>query len=169
MTTPMRSQYLALKKQYPDIILLFRLGDFYETFDDDARIVSSVCDVVLTSRPVGDGRARAAGRRALSRGRWLHRQADRGRLPGRHRRADRQRAAQGREARARGSCGAWSRRARWSSRRCCPRSGTTTSPRSCWRPNAAGLAYADISTGEFARCEISRSAADVAARGWPRN
>jgi DNA mismatch repair protein MutS len=53
MTTPMRSQYLAIKKQYPDIILLFRLGDFYETFDDDARIVASVCDVVLTSRPVG--------------------------------------------------------------------------------------------------------------------
>ncbi len=40
MTTPMRSQYLALKKQYPDIILLFRLGDFYETFDDDAKIVA---------------------------------------------------------------------------------------------------------------------------------
>ena len=55
MTTPMRSQYLAIKKQYPDIILLFRLGDFYETFDDDAKIVSSVCDVVLTSRPVGAG------------------------------------------------------------------------------------------------------------------
>jgi len=53
MTTPMRSQYLAIKKQYPDIILLFRLGDFYETFDDDAKIVASVCDVVLTSRPVG--------------------------------------------------------------------------------------------------------------------
>ena len=43
MTTPMRSQYLAIKKQYPDIILLFRLGDFYETFDDDAMIVSPVC------------------------------------------------------------------------------------------------------------------------------
>ena len=55
MTTPMRSQYLALKKQYPDIILLFRLGDFYETFDDDARTVAAVCDVVLTSRPVGTG------------------------------------------------------------------------------------------------------------------
>jgi DNA mismatch repair protein MutS len=54
MATPMRAQYLALKKQYPDIILLFRLGDFYETFDDDAKIVSEVCDVVLTSRPVGD-------------------------------------------------------------------------------------------------------------------
>ncbi len=62
MTTPMRGQYLALKKQYPDIILLFRLGDFYETFDDDAKIVSSVCDVVLTSRPVGgDERVPLAG------------------------------------------------------------------------------------------------------------
>src|SRR5512139_2917122 len=61
-TTPMRSQYLALKKQYPDIILLFRLGDFYETFDDDAKTVSSVCDVVLTSRPVGnDERVPLAG------------------------------------------------------------------------------------------------------------
>jgi DNA mismatch repair protein MutS len=61
-TTPMREQYLALKKQYPDIVLLFRLGDFYETFDDDARIVSSVCDVVLTSRPVGnDQRVPLAG------------------------------------------------------------------------------------------------------------
>jgi DNA mismatch repair protein MutS len=50
----MRSQYLALKRQYPDVILFFRLGDFYETFDEDARIVSKVCDIVLTSRPVGD-------------------------------------------------------------------------------------------------------------------
>ncbi len=62
MTTPMRSQYLALKKQYPDIILFFRLGDFYETFDEDAKIVASVCDVVLTSRPVGaDERVPLAG------------------------------------------------------------------------------------------------------------
>ena len=50
MTTPMRAQYLALKKKYPDVILLFRLGDFYETFDEDARLVSAVCDIVLTSR-----------------------------------------------------------------------------------------------------------------------
>ncbi len=58
----MRSQYLAIKKQYPDVIVLFRLGDFYETFDDDARIVSEVCDVVLTSRPVGvDQRVPLAG------------------------------------------------------------------------------------------------------------
>jgi len=53
--TPIRSQYLKIKSQYPDAILLFRLGDFYETFDEDARIVSEVCNIVLTSRPVGKG------------------------------------------------------------------------------------------------------------------
>ncbi|MFZ2360694.1 MAG: DNA mismatch repair protein MutS [Anaerolineae bacterium] len=53
MTTPMRRQYLAIKKQFPDTVLFFRLGDFYETFDGDAEIVARVCDVVLTSRPVG--------------------------------------------------------------------------------------------------------------------
>ena len=62
MSTPMRRQYLALKSQHPDCILLFRLGDFYETFDDDAKIVANVCDVVLTSRPVGnDQRVPLAG------------------------------------------------------------------------------------------------------------
>jgi len=50
----MRRQYLSLKSQYKDCILFFRLGDFYETFDDDAKTVSKVCDVVLTSRPVGN-------------------------------------------------------------------------------------------------------------------
>ena len=54
MSTPMRRQYLALKKQYPGVILFFRLGDFYETFDEDARTVAEVCDIVLTSRPVGN-------------------------------------------------------------------------------------------------------------------
>lgn len=54
MTTPMRRQYLQLKSQHPDCILFFRLGDFYETFDDDAKVVADVCDVVLTSRPVGN-------------------------------------------------------------------------------------------------------------------
>ena len=62
MTTPMRSQYLRIKRDYPNTILLFRLGDFYETFDDDARIVAQVCDIVLTSRPVGkDQRVPLAG------------------------------------------------------------------------------------------------------------
>lgn len=54
MTTPMRRQYLQLKSQHPDCILFFRLGDFYEAFDRDAEIVAEVCDVALTSRPVGN-------------------------------------------------------------------------------------------------------------------
>jgi DNA mismatch repair protein MutS len=62
MVTPLRSQYLNLKRQYPDVILFFRLGDFYETFDEDAQLVASVCDIVLTSRPVGgDERVPLAG------------------------------------------------------------------------------------------------------------
>lgn len=60
--TPLRRQYLEIKKQYPDTIVFFRLGDFYETFDGDASIVSRVCDVVLTSRPVAkDQRIPMAG------------------------------------------------------------------------------------------------------------
>jgi DNA mismatch repair protein MutS len=62
MTTPMRRQYLRIKKQYPETIVFFRLGDFYETFDEDAKIVAHVCDIVLTSRPVGkDQRVPLAG------------------------------------------------------------------------------------------------------------
>ena len=58
----MRQQYLSVKSQVPDCILLFRLGDFYETFDEDARVVARVCDIVLTSRPVGnDQRVPLAG------------------------------------------------------------------------------------------------------------
>jgi DNA mismatch repair protein MutS len=60
--TPARRQYLQIKAQYPDTIVFFRLGDFYETFDDDAKTVAEVCDIVLTSRPVGAGqRAPLAG------------------------------------------------------------------------------------------------------------
>ena len=53
--TPARQQYLQIKAQYPDTVVLFRLGDFYETFDDDAKLVAQACDIVLTSRPVGGG------------------------------------------------------------------------------------------------------------------
>ncbi|MFN8532129.1 MAG: DNA mismatch repair protein MutS [Dehalococcoidia bacterium] len=51
--TPAFRQYLAFKKQFPDFGLFFKLGDFYETFDDDAKIVASICDIVLTSRGFG--------------------------------------------------------------------------------------------------------------------
>ncbi|MGI8588499.1 MAG: DNA mismatch repair protein MutS [Chloroflexia bacterium] len=48
--SPMYRQYKRIKKQYPDAIVFFRLGDFYETFEEDAAIVAQVCDVVLTRR-----------------------------------------------------------------------------------------------------------------------
>ncbi len=55
MTTPIRRQYLSIKKQYPEAIVFFRLGDFYETFDEDAKLVAKELDIVLTSRKVSKG------------------------------------------------------------------------------------------------------------------
>jgi len=54
-TTPLRQQYLQVKQSYPDAIVFFRLGDFYETFDEDAKIAARELDIVLTSRPVSKG------------------------------------------------------------------------------------------------------------------
>jgi DNA mismatch repair protein MutS len=60
--TPVRKQYLEIKRDYPGTILFFRLGDFYETFDEDAEITARELDIVLTSRPIGKGlRAPLAG------------------------------------------------------------------------------------------------------------
>ncbi|HLO29644.1 MAG TPA: DNA mismatch repair protein MutS [Anaerolineales bacterium] len=53
--TPIRQQYLDIKRDYPNTLLLFRLGDFYETFDEDAEIAARELDIVLTSRAVGKG------------------------------------------------------------------------------------------------------------------
>jgi DNA mismatch repair protein MutS len=54
--TPIRQQYLEIKRQHPDSILFFRLGDFYETFDEDAETASRELDIVLTSRNVAKGK-----------------------------------------------------------------------------------------------------------------
>ncbi len=53
--SPIRKQYLEIKRQYTDAILFFRLGDFYETFDEDAQITARELDIVLTSRNVAKG------------------------------------------------------------------------------------------------------------------
>jgi len=59
---PSRRQYLDLKAQHPSAILLYRLGDFYETFDEDAHILARDARVALTSRSFGrSGRAPMAG------------------------------------------------------------------------------------------------------------
>ena len=53
--TPIRRQYLDIKKHHEDAILLFRMGDFYETFDKDAQITAGLLEIVLTSREMGKG------------------------------------------------------------------------------------------------------------------
>ena len=51
--TPAMAQYARMKAQYPDAILFFRMGDFYETFNDDAKVASKVLGLTLTARNHG--------------------------------------------------------------------------------------------------------------------
>jgi DNA mismatch repair protein MutS len=51
--TPLMKQYYSIKEKYPDAILLFRLGDFYEMFGEDAKIASNILQIALTSRDKG--------------------------------------------------------------------------------------------------------------------
>ncbi|MFN7926915.1 MAG: DNA mismatch repair protein MutS [Blastocatellia bacterium] len=55
MTTPLRRQYLDTKRRYPGLILLFQIGDFYECFDDDARVIARELGVALTRKSFGKG------------------------------------------------------------------------------------------------------------------
>jgi len=62
MVTPARRQYLDIKAQHPDAILWFRMGDFYEMFDEDAKTAAQALHITLTGRPFGkDGRVPMAG------------------------------------------------------------------------------------------------------------
>jgi DNA mismatch repair protein MutS len=53
--SPIRRQYLDVKRRYPHAVVFFRLGDFYETFDDDAELCARELDLTLTSKPMGKG------------------------------------------------------------------------------------------------------------------
>ncbi len=53
-STPMITQYLSIKEQYPDAILFYRMGDFYEMFFEDAQVASRVLEITLTSRNKND-------------------------------------------------------------------------------------------------------------------
>lgn len=60
--SPIRTQYLQIKHKYPDAILFFRMGDFYELFDEDAQVASRELEIALTKRDFGRGeRAPMAG------------------------------------------------------------------------------------------------------------
>ena len=59
--TPSMRQYRDIKERYPDCLLFFRMGDFYEMFGDDAIILSKVLDIALTSRDKGEDKTPMAG------------------------------------------------------------------------------------------------------------
>jgi len=59
--TPMMEHFLQVKSQYPSSILLYRMGDFYETFFEDANIISKELNIVLTARASDDGKVPMAG------------------------------------------------------------------------------------------------------------
>ena len=61
MATPLMEQYSRIKGEHPGEILLFRLGDFYEMFYEDAKTASRVLGIVLTSRAKGEGRIPMCG------------------------------------------------------------------------------------------------------------
>ena len=152
---PLRRQYLQIKGRYPDTILFFRLGDFYETFDGDAEIAARLLDIVLTGREMGknlrvpmagipyhaaDGyiaRLIAAGHKVavceqvgeVTKGKGLvERDVTRVITPGTVERSGHARRPD----------------------------RTTTSSAVAIDGNRAGVAYADITTGEFRTTELSR-------------
>ncbi len=53
-STPMIKQYLSIKDEYPDAILLYRMGDFYEMFFEDAERAARILEITLTSRNKND-------------------------------------------------------------------------------------------------------------------
>src|SRR3970282_2257064 len=53
--SPMMQQYLGLKAQYPDLLLFYRMGDFYELFYDDAEKAARLLDITLTTRGASAG------------------------------------------------------------------------------------------------------------------
>ncbi|MDH3281555.1 MAG: DNA mismatch repair protein MutS, partial [Gammaproteobacteria bacterium] len=54
--TPMMQQYLRIKAQYPDLLLFYRMGDFYEMFYDDAELAARLLDITLTQRGKSAGK-----------------------------------------------------------------------------------------------------------------
>jgi DNA mismatch repair protein MutS len=152
--TPVRKQYLQIKAQHPDAIVFFRLGDFYETFDEDAEIAARELDLVLTSRPVAKNqRVPMAGVPHHAVDGYIARLIEKG-----YRVAI---AEQVGEVTGKGLV------ARAVTRVVTP--GTVVEPALLdeKRPNylaavvvdegRAGLAYADITTGEFATTQLSAS------------
>ena len=54
--TPMMAQYLNIKREHPEVLLFYRMGDFYELFFDDAKRAAALLDITLTQRGQSNGK-----------------------------------------------------------------------------------------------------------------
>ena len=59
--TPMMRQYMSIKAEYPDMLVFYRMGDFYELFDEDAKLAARTLGLSLTSRDKGENPIPMAG------------------------------------------------------------------------------------------------------------
>ena len=87
--TPMMQQYLRIKAQHPDMLLFYRMGDFYELFFDDAEKAARLLDITLTTRGAIGRQPDQDGGRALPRRRAVSGQAGQAGRVGRDLRTDR--------------------------------------------------------------------------------
>jgi DNA mismatch repair protein MutS len=156
ITTPLRKQYLDIKRRYPDALLLFRIGDFYEAFDGDARTLARELGIMLTSKAMGkQGRVPLAGVPHHSLERHLATLISRG-----HRVAI---CEQMSDAPARGKKLIDRDVVRVVTPGTVLEPGLLKSKANNYlaayvvEGNRAGIAYADITTGEFAATEIDQS------------
>ncbi len=152
--TPMFAQYLAIKEEYKDVILFYRLGDFYETFFDDAQLVARELELVLTGREGGKalGRVPMAGIPYHSAENYIARLIERGYKVAVCEQTEDPKAAKGLVKRE-------------VTRVITP--GTLVEPKLLqekknnflcavsYGKSGFGLAVADLSTGEFAACELA--------------
>ncbi|MEX2602358.1 MAG: DNA mismatch repair protein MutS [Balneolaceae bacterium] len=155
--TPLMRQYFDIKEKHPGTILLFRVGDFYETFSDDAELVSRELGITLTKRNNGGDQTPLAGFPFHALDTYLHKLVKKG-----HRVAICEQTEDPESAKKAG-------------RKIVDREvteittpGITMSEKLLdhkqnnyivsvhWSGNVAGVAFADISTGEFALGEVKR-------------
>ncbi len=170
LVSPVRRQYLEQKARHPDAILFFRLGDFYETFDGDAELVSRELEIALTSKPLGEGlRVPLAGVPVQAVERHLARLIARGHRVAICEQLEDPKATKGLVARgvvrvlSPGTALEPALLEAGSSRYC---AALAPPRRSGARAGRAGLAAVDLSTGEFLVCELGPFlSADGAAEG----
>lgn len=164
--SPVRRQYLQIKQRFPDTILLFRLGDFYETFEADAETAASVLDIALTGRDLGKGvRVPMAGIPHHAADSYIARLVAAGykvAICDQVGTADRSRALIDRDVTRVVTPGTVTDPAMLDSRR------STYIASVIFDGSRAGIAFAELSTGEFAATQLAATSATAIAAAASR-